>query len=38
MVNERGYCMMDLPEINLEVDNLKRANLEKANFVRAKLR
>jgi uncharacterized protein YjbI with pentapeptide repeats len=32
MTTERGYCMIDLGEINLFRANLKRINLEKTNL------
>src|ERR1035437_1115538 len=37
MVTERGYCMIDLGEINLFRANLKRINLEKATLKGANL-
>src|SRR5208283_3694184 len=32
MITERGYCMIDLGEINLLRANLKRINLKKTNL------
>ena len=37
MITERGYCMIDLGEINLFRANLKRINLEKTNLTETNL-
>jgi len=37
MITERGYCMIDLGEINLFRANLKRINLKKTNLTETNL-
>jgi uncharacterized protein YjbI with pentapeptide repeats len=37
MIAERGYCTIDLGEINLFRANLKRINLEKTNLTETNL-